>query len=879
MVVPVDAAFWRGVADPVAMDDILKEFLAETTDQLDSVGAQLVQFEQDPADSRIIASIFRLVHTIKGTCGFLGLPRLANIAHSAETLLGRLRDGAEPTRDRVSLILSAIDRIRLIIAELEKSALEPEGSDNDIVAAIEVEVGGEEESDFVGDGVEPMLIAETPAPGNPRDEAAIAASGAVEKPGESHPAPSPGGQGNATIRVAVGALERIMALVSELVLTRNQLLEITRHSDDEQIKNPLQHLSSLTTDLQDSVMRARMQPIGRLFSNLPRLVRELSAELDKKITLAAEGSDTELDRQLIELIRDPLTHMVRNCADHGIETPEERRAAGKPEIGRILVRASHETGHINIEISDDGRGLDVARIRAKAVSLGLSTADEVARMTNDMACRFIFAPGFSTATRVTSISGRGVGMDVVRENIDAIGGGISLSTTVGRGTTFFLKIPLTLAIAPALIIESGGQRFALPQHAVVEAVGVVDDNARVDNVQGALVLRLRDQVLPIADLGLFLGFEPRSSVGDDQLIVVMRVGSLNFGIIVDGVCDVQEIVVKPLGLSLHGLTAFSGNTILGDGSVVLILDPPGLARALGLDSTNEFTVAPTRPAFVMPREPMRLIVFRAGAGALKAAPLSIISRIESVRSENIIVSDGGQVMSHQGRLMPLVSPAENVVSTMPGGVQPVLVVGVGGEPMGLLVSEIVDIVEEHLEIEIAGAGPGVVGSTTINGEAVEILDVAHFMRIGRPGAFQRGHTRRFTVLIIDDKLFFRDMLSPIVSAAGYEVSTASSAEEALEYFDKGAAFDIVVTDTDMPGMDGYAFARSLRQDRQRDIPVIAMAAHAAPAVIKAAMAAGMTTAVGKFDRGALLAAVNAALDGGAFNFHALESSVILESAA
>ena len=465
------------------MDDILKDFLAETSDQLDTVGGQLVQFEQDPGDARIIGSIFRLVHTIKGTCGFLGLPRLATIAHSAETLLGKLRDGALPTHERVTLILKAIDRIRLIVTELEQTAIEPSGTDSDLIAAIEQEVGEGQTEDFAD--IDPMAVAmplESAAAAAAPDEAAPPNSKSPDGQASARPAP-PVAAGPATIRVAVGALERIMALVSELVLTRNQLIEITRHSNDESIKNPLQHLSSLTTDLQDSVMRARMQPIGRLFANLPRLVRELSAELDKKITLVADGSDTELDRQLIELIRDPLTHMVRNCADHGIESPEERRAAGKPEAGEVRVRASHETGHITIEISDDGRGLDVARIRAKALALGLASEAELGRMTNDAVCRFIFAPGFSTAARVTSISGRGVGMDVVRENIESIGGTISLSTTVGRGTSFSLKIPLTLAIAPALIIESRGHRFALPQHAVVEAVGVSDGGARIENVQ------------------------------------------------------------------------------------------------------------------------------------------------------------------------------------------------------------------------------------------------------------------------------------------------------------------------------------------------------------------------------------------------------------
>jgi len=315
--------------------------------------------------------------------------------------------------------------------------------------------------------------------------------------------------------------------------------------------------------------------------------------------------------------------------------------------------------------------------------------------------------------------------------------------------------------------------------------------------------------------------------------------------------------------------------------VVLILDPPGLAKALGLDNSNEFSVAPAQSPFVPPNDPIRLIVFRAGPGVLKAAPLSIISRIESVRPDQIFMSDGVRVVSHQGRLMPLIGPSdEEAPSTMSGGVRPVLVIGVGGEPMGLLVSEIVDIIEEHLEIEIAGQNPSVIGSTTIRGEPAEILDITYFMRLGRPGAYSRGHTRRFAVLIVDDKLFFRDMLSPIISAAGYEVTTAASAAAALELFDKGAHFDVVVTDTDMPEMDGYSFARALFDDpRRKDLPVIAMAAHAAPAVLAAAKAAGMRCAVGKFDRSALLAAMSDALDAGAFNFHELESRVIAKVAA
>ena len=845
------------------MEDLLKDFIAEAGEQIEAVAAQLVQFEQDPTDARIIASIFRLVHSIKGTCGFLGLNRLATLAHGAETLIGHLREGVPATAERVSLILTAIDRIRYMLSELEKQPVEPEGDDQDILSAIEGQV-------------EPASSAPTPEtvtePSGETDTLPAIRTDEATSPAQAV-APS-------TIRVAVGTLERMMALVSELVLTRNQLLEITRHTEDEQLKTPLQRLSSLTTDLQDNVMRARMQPIGRLFSNLPRLVRELSSELGKKITLVTEGSDTELDRQLIELLRDPLTHMIRNCADHAIEPPAVRRASGKMEAGMVRVRASHQAGHINIEISDDGRGLDVDAIRRKALSNGLATEVELEHMSNEAVCRFIFAPGFSTAAAVTNVSGRGVGMDVVRENIEAIGGSIGLSTTWGRGTIFTLKIPLTLAIAPALIIETRGHRFAMPQHSVMEAVGITSEAARIENVQGALVLQLRDHVLPIADLGQLLGLDPKPlPAGVEPLVVVMRVGSMDFGLIVDAVSDVQEIVVKPLASSLSQLTIFSGNTILGDGAVVLILDPPGVAKRIGVENSNEYNVSRDPVAFTPQEEPMHLIIFRAGNGPQKAVPLSLISRIEQLEHGPTLNSFGLPVMRHQGRLMPLIDLGGLPGSDGKNG-RPVLVIGVGGEPMGLLVGEIIDIIEDRLDIEIADDNPGLLGSTVVQGVITEILDITHFMRLARPNAFSRGHARRFHVLVVDDREFFRDMLSPIVSAAGYEVSTASSAREVLSMFDKGANFDAIVTDVDMPEMNGYMLAQTILADpRRAEIPIIALGAHAAPAVVQAAKAAGMRAAVGKFDRSALIKALSDVLDGRAFNQHAIETQVLAEVAA
>ena len=854
------------------MDELLKDFLVETAEHIESVGNELVLFEHDPTDARIIASIFRLVHTIKGTCGFLSLPRLAHLAHAAEALIGRLRDGAPATHQRVSLILAAIDRIKLILAELENCASEPRGDDADLIVALNGEAGAQPPTS--PDELSPVAQ-------NAQD---YGCGSDNETAGGSYPQQRPDLQrpirGPATIRVSVGALERIMTLVSELVLTRNQLLEITRHLDDDPIKPPLQRLSLLTSDLQDAVMRARMQPIGRLFSNLPRLVRELASEVGKKIELVIAGSDTELDRQLIELIRDPLTHLIRNCADHGIETPQERRASGKSQTGTIRVSASHEAGHINIGISDDGRGLDVERIRAKARSLGLSSEAELACMSKEEVCRFIFAPGFSTASQVTNISGRGIGMDVVRENIESIGGTVALSTVMGRGTTFNLKIPLTLAIAPALIIETAGQRFALPQHAVVEAVSTAEDNGgRIERVHGALVMRLREEVLPVIDLCDLLRLIPaQKTFTQDKLVIVMRVGSLRFGVIVDAVSDIQEIVVKPLGASLMRLRMFSGNTILGDGSVVLILDPPGIAASLGFDESNNFSVSSAKQEYTPSKEVTRFIVFRAGAGTLKALPLSSIARIETVSGSHAGNDGGHRLTQHHGRLMPLVPVGEFRYDS--SAEWPVLVVGADRAPIGLLVSEIVDVVEDHLDIQIASGTAGVVGTANILGEPIDIIDIAHYMRLGRPEAFERESRRHFRVLLVDDKPLFRDMLAAVVSAAGYAVSTAASGCEALALFEKGADFNVVITDIDMPDMDGYRLAQKILEDPQRrSLPILAIDAHAAPAVRRAAEAAGMRGAIGKFDRTALVAALAEALDTDACDRQAVESRLIGEAAA
>lgn len=853
------------------MDELLNDFLVETNEHIEAAGDLLVAFEREPSNNSAITKIFRLIHTIKGTCGFLGLSRLEHLSHVAEALIGRLRDGAPANPETVSAILATVDRVKFILSWLEKTGKEPEGEDTDLIDVLQLRISTL---------ATPAASLGFPAP--PQAPIATAREDVATKAVEvAAPALVNASNRPETIRVAVVALERIMLLVSELVLTRNQLLELTRYQEDAVVKVPLQRLSALTSDLQDAVMRARMQPVERLFTSLPRLIRELSVDLKKKLRLVTEGADTELDRQLIEFIRDPLTHLLRNCADHGIESPEARLVLGKPDEGTIKVTAAHEAGYITIDVSDDGRGLDLEGIRLNAVAKGLVTSAEAQQMSESEIYQLIFAPALSTAAVVTSISGRGVGMDIVRSNIESIGGSVSITTTPGKGTRFSLKIPLTLAIAPALIVAACGHHFALPQHSVIEAVGIDAESVHVlEMVQGSLVLRLRDEVIPVVDLKDVLELETDSRSDETgSLVIIMRVNSRAFGVVVDRVVNVQEIVVKPLGASLTHLQVFSGHTILGDGSVVLILDPTGIASRLGFERSNDDTDGHSAAAFEPAESNARFVLFRAGPGVPKGLPLSLIARIESVASSAILQSDGIHVMQHQGQLMPLV-PLFALEKASPHTINPVLVLGIGGESMGLLVEEILDVVESSIDIQISGASPGVIGTAQIRDEVVEILDATHFMRIGLPHAFSRAFANHFRILLVDDKPFFRDLLAPLLIAAGYRVTTAASGEDALAMFEKGATFDAVVTDTDMPNMSGYALARRLTEDpRHASLPILALAAHAAPTVLLAAAESGMRGAVGKFDRTALIETLGKLLEAHDLNKHDLESSIIGAAAA
>ncbi|MBL8689590.1 MAG: chemotaxis protein CheW [Rhodospirillaceae bacterium] len=865
------------------MDDLLREFLTETSENLSVLDLELVKLEQNPNDTALLSSIFRLMHTVKGTCGFLGLPRLEKVAHASENVLGKFRDGAlEVTPAAVSLILRSLDTIKSILSVLEQTQAEPAGDDAELIDLLNAWAEGKLES--AAAPVEAVAAAPAPVDAAPEPVADIAA---VEAPKAAVEIEKPKAQAVVavedntvkesavaaqSIRVSVNLLESLMTTVSELVLTRNQLLQIARRHKDSEFTVPLQRLSQITSELQEGVMKTRMQPIGNAWSKLPRLIRDLSHDLGKKIDLVMLGADTELDRQVLELIKDPLTHMVRNSADHGIEMPKDRASAGKPETGKVTLNAYHEGGHILIEVSDDGKGLDIQRIRSKAVANGIATEAELDQMSEQQIYQFIFKAGFSTAQKVTAVSGRGVGMDVVRTNIEKIGGTIEFFSKPGGGSTFVIKIPLTLAIVSALIVESCGERFAIPQISVIELVRAsANSEHAIERIHGTPVLRLRNRLLPLVSLERLLKLDraetaqSKGNGAEETFIVVAQVGTYSFGILVDRVFDTEEIVVKPVAPILRNVTLFSGNTILGDGGVIMILDPNGIAAASGEAAGTDTAAAEAQNQLALAAgEKTALLVFRAGGESPKAVPLSLVARLEEIDLEKVEYTAGRPLVQYRGKLMPLV-PIGGDRELAKTGRQPILVFADDDRSMGLIVEEIVDIVEDRINVQLKAEQPGLMGSAIIGGKATDVIDAGHYLSQAFGDWFGSGRTQVAAekpkkVLVVDDSPFFRNMLTPLLSVAGYEVTSAESADQALQMQEAGVEIDVIVSDIEMPGTDGFAFAEAVRSHgRWREKPMVALTSRTSPGDLDRGRVVGFSDYVAKFDRDSLLKSLSQTL--------------------
>jgi two-component system chemotaxis sensor kinase CheA len=789
-------------------DEIVREFLVEGNENLDTLDRELVQLERDPQNRATLASVFRTIHTIKGTCGFLGFTKLEAVAHVGENLLSRLRDGELLLNpDITTALLRMVDAVRQMMQSIEAIGNEGERNDEELIKMLtRVQQGGSLEE---GPAAAPPAAATPPpyaAPSKHAKAAPPSADATLDKKHTHAPTPSEappqhasaaegdgaangkrkakkdprdakivlveaekvthleesdapqaqrstrGGVSEGSIRVDVVLLDKLMNLVGELVLARNQVLQFSNLAEDPAIVAPSQRLNLITTELQEGVMKTRMQPIGNIWSKFPRTVRDVAMSCGKQVRIEMFGQETELDKTIIEAIKDPLTHLVRNSVDHGIERPEARVAAGKHAEGCLTLRAYHEGGQVNIEISDDGAGLDQEKIRRKAVERGLLTAEKAAQLSEREILNLIFLPGFSTADKITTVSGRGVGMDVVKTNIEKIGGTVDVQSTPGVGTTVRTKIPLTLAIIPGLVVRSGDKRFVIPQVSLIELVRIDGDPAHtgIEMVHGVPVYRLRGRLLPLVYLDRELKIEKQKAGGGSENdgvsnMVVLQADGRQFGLIVDVIKDTEEIVVKPLDRRLKGLKTFAGATIMGDGMVALILDVLGLAqRASIISETHERAAAGASSEDKAETvEKQTFLVFAGPDDARMAVPLGALARLEVFPAAQVEKSGTESVIQYRGKILPLVflkavmqerrydarhlQALKTEAEAAAEAIQ-VLVCNHEGHAVGLVVERIVDIIEDRADVKSAATRNGVLYAAVIQERVTEILNLEVILR-------------------------------------------------------------------------------------------------------------------------------------------------------
>jgi two-component system chemotaxis sensor kinase CheA len=802
----------------MVQDEDVREFLIESNENLANLDRRFVELEERPEDATLIADVFRTVHTIKGTSGFFGFDKLGAITHVAENILSQLRERQrELTPATASLILESVDAVKVILGNIEATGGEGDNAYPDLRLRLEAAYRGD------------TATARKPVEVQPRSGAS---------------APATSNLADSTIRVDVHLLDKLMNLVGELVLARNQLIQDTS-TENPHLTGASQRLNLITSELQEGVMKMRMQPIGVVWNKLPRVVRDLAAECGKKIQIEMDGAETELDKTIIEAIKDPLTHIVRNSCDHGIELPELRLQRGKSSTGRILLRAYHEGGHVNIEIFDDGGGINAERVKAKARDKGLLRPEQLAQLSEREATQLIFLPGFSTAEKVTNISGRGVGMDVVKTNIEKIGGTVDVFNNPQTGMTVRIKIPLTLAIIPGLVVavegsvtESGDtsrrQRFVIPQANLLELVRIEGEEklTQVQDVHGTAVYQHRGRLLPLAYLNRVLGLTTSAETRDVMNIVVLQADDRQLGLVVDHISDTQEIVVKPLGKELKGLNCYVGATIMGDGKVALILDVAGIARLAGIGPrSREGAKADSGQAAAAQSPMQRLLLFCAGRYRRLAAPLALVSRLEEFPASRVERASGRAVLHYRGQILPLVHLASalngcEIDTYAEEGSILVVVFSNGFRSVGLVVDRILDIVEGAITVTRPSMTAGLLGSAVVADTLTDFIDLNALVRLAGDDwidAAANPGVSASTVLLVEPSLAVREMLRSYLEMAGYRVSESAGLQDAVGKLLRGG-IDVVVTALDLEPDDGWELLETIRgNERLRKLPVIGLA--------------------------------------------------------
>lgn len=872
-------------------EDILKDFLVEAKEALTNLEEGFIELEKDKKNPEILRSLFRSMHSLKGAAGFFGFKSLESIAHFSEDILSKLRDGViETEEDIIDILLKAVDWIKFIIAHLETNKEEP--IDDHLLEFLvslsnfterlkkrisekpvsekpskqeeskQEEASEERISQEIKSEIEPVKeeIKEEVISTEKLQEISLEKVREEKKEG---PAISPHVELAEThIKVDVKLLDQLMNLAGELVLARNRVVQLSQRIADEDLTRGVQALSMITTELQETIMKTRMQPIGTLFNKFPRIVRDLARSLGKKINLHLEGTETELDRSIIEAIKDPLTHLIRNSIDHGIESPEIRVQLGKTEEGNLFLRAYQEGGQVVIEIEDDGRGIDIEKIRKKAVEKGFMTEEEARRAKENDLIALIFKPGFSTSDTVTQLSGRGVGMDVVKTNIEKLGGTIELQTVQGKGTTVRIKIPLTLAIIPALIVTSKGLRYAIPQVNLKELVNIdlEKDLLKVGNTE---FFRLRGEIIPVLRLSEILNQNGRDTL--QKNLVILTTGERVLGLLVEEILSSEEIVVKPLGKWFKDVAIYSGATIMGDGKLALIIDVVGLSRFVGISVEEvERKYELERVKIKTSRdETYFILLFDVGPDRL-AIPIALISRLDKIRAEDIQFVGGKEVIIYQEKVVPVIR-LENYLPLQglpPGDFYMALFFTEREKTCAILCSSIVDTFETTLEIEEGlYTHQAILGHKIINGKTVLFIDVYKVIEMYDPEWFvvrtKEEIPIRKRLLIAEDSPFFRNMMKNYLEASGFEVISVENGKEALEKLKQGEKVDLILSDIEMPEMDGFDLIRNLKEHHEfSKIPVIVVTALAGEEIKRKVFELGADGYEVKLDRGRVLEAIH-----------------------
>ncbi|MCY2984567.1 MAG: chemotaxis protein CheW [Planctomycetota bacterium] len=855
-------------------DELIHEFVVESSSHLAEVEGQLLQIEAAGADidANLVNTVFRGIHSVKGAAGFLGLTVVNALAHSLENVLNMIRNRELiPTSPIVNAMLRAADQLRSLVDNVSNSnsvdvssfvnELEAiaDGSGSDAEGSADpheqvIENSGIETERAIDSYINydaallkdceltPEAVVATPAPPTiskkapslPAEKPAMNQESGNSQAKQARPA-------DAFVRVNVALLDRLMNLAGELVLSRNQLLSAVSIGAKEGLENIASRVDQVTSELQETIMQTRMQPIGTIFSRFPRVVRDLSAKLGKECSLEIEGNEVEVDKTIVEAMGDPLTHLIRNSVDHGIERPEQRADKGKQAMGTIRLRAFHQAGKVCIRIEDDGGGMDPAKLKAKAVEKGLITGEQASMMTDSESLRLIFAPGFSTAAAVTDVSGRGVGMDVVRTNIEQLGGTVDIESTLNQGSAVHITLPLTLAIIPSMIIGCAGERYAIPQSSIAELVRVpqADMETKIGRVKGAEVLRLRGALLPLVRLDSTLGLrtvDEHSERPKSANILVLETGQMRYGLLVDTLHDNEEIVVKPLGKHVKELGYLAGATILGDGYVALILDVVGIAMQCNLrniESSVKDSISDEDDARA--EEVHRLLLFANHSTEQFAIPMAMVARIERIKASDVRVIGNQKLLIYRGNSLPLIRVEESINALPPEeGVANlfVIVFRIVDREVGLIAPILRDIRDIHLNMDSKTLRePGVPGSTVIDGYTTRLLDLFELSRAKHPewfvseGVVEAAESEEMpTILLAEDSDFFRNHVQRTLESDGYKVVGAVDGQDAWDHlqtiFDD---IDLIITDIEMPRMNGLELAKAVRSlAASSNLPIIAL---------------------------------------------------------